>query len=56
MTLESFPPIKKRSSIRPIDTYPESREYKDLVINPPPRSSAPIGPMPERIEEIERSS
>jgi len=49
-------PIKKRSSIRPIDTYLDSREYKDLAIKPPPRSSTPIGRMPDRIEEIERSS
>jgi hypothetical protein len=48
-------PIKKRSSIRPIDTLMESRDYRELAINPPPRSSTPIGPMPERIEEIERS-
>lgn len=49
-------PIKKRPSVRPIDTYLGIRENKDLAINPPPRSSTPISYMPERIEEIERSS
>ena len=31
------------------------RYFRELAINPPPRSSTPIGPVPERIEEIERS-
>ena len=49
-----LPPIKKRSSIRPIDTLMAPRDFRELAINPPPRSSTPIGPVPERIEEIER--
>ncbi len=47
-------PIKKRPSVRPIDTYLGTRDYKDPVINPPPRSSSPISHMPKRIEEIEK--
>ena len=37
-----------------IDTLMDPRDFRELAINPPPRSSTPIGPMPERIEEIER--
>jgi hypothetical protein len=48
-------PIKKRSSVRPIDTLMFSRDFIELNINPPPRSSTPIGPPPERREKIERS-
>ena len=31
------------------------RDFRESAINPPPRSSTPIGPPPERIEEIKRS-